>query len=412
MSSSDPVDEFKSIIDEDLPESVDRRRFLMGTVATIGSLGLAGCTGSDSGESGGDGNGDSEQTTEAVDTTEPSTTEAQDNAQQAKPIWRYGWKAEPSYAIGFVAEQRGIWSEHLETPPDVKEGFGSGDAAKRVGSGKESMGMASAFPIVTNFASGAKYQIFGAGKARSQLGLIYNADKINGREDLQGITVVRTDSAPQQLSWPYFRNGLGYSEGDMTVEGASESGAAAQLSQGSIDAVYDTITDWIAIKSKVDMEVGFIPLYTVVPIFGYNLFVNTSFHEEQGTSYMADLMTAYSKAGKWVLLNPEKSVDIMRTEVNTDLQTVSKESLMQELKAGVIAVNTTNAVKENGFGYLDTDVLSKTLEVIADGSDFEAPPIDEIAATEIQEQAELSSFSDSEWQQVVENGKPFTDQFK
>jgi ABC-type nitrate/sulfonate/bicarbonate transport system substrate-binding protein len=160
------------------------------------------------------------------------------------------------------------------------------------------------------------------------------------------------------------------------------------------------------------MEVGFIPLYSVVPIFGYNLFVNTSVYEERGEDYMADLMTAYSQAGKWVLLNPEKSVDIMRNEVNTDLQTVSKDSLMQGLAAGVVAVNATEQVRNNGFGYLDTEVLSQTIEVIADGSDIDAPSVDEIAATGIQEQADLSTFSDSEWQQVLDNGSPFTDQFE
>jgi ABC-type nitrate/sulfonate/bicarbonate transport system substrate-binding protein len=412
MSDDTPMQSFKSAVDDSLPESVDRRRFLAGTVATMGGLGLAGCTGGGgggggsggSGGSGGDGSSGS-----GDDGTQ--TSGGSGGSGGSRPIWRYGWKAEPSYAIGFVAEQEGIWGEHLDTTPDVKEGFGSGDAAKRVGSGQEAMGMASIFPIITNFAEGGTYQVFGAGKARSQLGLIYNAEEIDGRDDLSGITLSRSSSAPQQLSWPYFRDGLGYSEGDMTVQGASESGAAAQLSQGQIDAVYDTITDWTAIRSKVDMEIGFIPLYTVVPIYGYNLFVNTSKVEDMGDGYMADLMTAYSQAGKWVLLNPGEAVDIMRNEVNTDLQTVDRSSQMEGLAAGVIAVNATEDVKENGFGYLDTEVLSQTIEVIADGSDIDAPSVDEIANTEIQEEADLATFSDSEWDQVLENGTPFTDQF-
>lgn len=389
MTNRGLTEEFYSVVVDDLPESINRRKFLMGTVATMGSLGLAGCTGGrDSGESG--------------NTSKSGGT---------GPIWRYGWKAEPSYSVGFVAEQRDTWSAHLDTPPNVKEGFGSGDAAKRVGTGKEAMGMAAGVPVIINFAKGGEYKIYGAGKARSQLGLIYNAERINGRDDLQGITVTRSGSAPQQLSWPFFRDSLGYSKGDMTVKGANEAGAAAQLGQGKIDAVYDTITDWTAIRSKIDTKIGFISLYSVVQIYGYNTFVNTSFLENRGTDYMANLMTAYSKAGKWVMLNPKKAVEIMRQEVNTDLQTVSVDSLLKGLRAGVIAVNTTDVVKKNGFGYLDTDILSKTIEVIGNASELKLPSVDEIAATEIQENAELSSFSDSEWQQVLENGKPFTKQF-
>lgn len=399
MAGDDQTEKFDSKLEEILPESIDRRQFLVGTVATMSGMGLAGCSGDGGGDGGGGGGG-----------TGTPTVQDSFAGEGEQPIWRYGWKAEPSYSIGFVGQQRSVWEDTGITAPNVEEGFGSGDAARRVGTGAEAMGMASTFPIITNFAEGGQYRVYGVGKARSQMGLIYNTEVISGPDDLEGTTITRTNSAPQTLSWPFFRDGHGYSEGDMTVQGASEEGAAAQLAQGNIDAVFDTITDYTAIQGQTEIEVGFMPLWNVAQIFGYPLFVNTSFLEDRGVEYMASLMTGYSEAAKWVLLNPEEAVDIMRQDVNTDLQATNRDSQLNGLAAGVFAVNTTDTTRNEGFGFLDTGVLEQTIEVIEAGTDIDVS-VDELGTTEIQEQAELATFSDDEWSQVLEFAGEFAEFF-
>lgn len=360
-----------------LPEGIDRRTFFKTAVAgTV--VGLAGCTG---------GGGSMERDLDFRIAVDPS----------------------PNYAIAFAAQHQGMWEDQDISPLTVRGGQGSGDTTRRVATNEDSLGLAAVTPQMLGIAQD-DYDIKQCcmTKARAQSGLIYRADLINDPyqpDDLTGKRITAPDTLDEQM-WDIFRQGVGAS--DVEVEYAEGATAASLLDQGDIDAIWDSINDYASLQENLDHELGFAPLYTITPMAGYALIVNGSWVEEidDGVDYVTRVVQGYSEAGKWTLLNPEDAVAMMEEEYQA-ISTQSTESNLAALAAGVAATNLSDGTRENGFGYIDTEVMQNTFDHLATIYDVEAPDVGDVVHQEVVENAELAQFSDSEWAQIEE----FTGEF-
>lgn len=399
----------KRVIDEldgVLPEAINRRTFFkMAVTTTVGSL--AGCIG------GGETN------TTQTSATPTDNSNPGDSGSQHSPadeilnnvVWRSPWKAEPMYAVSYVSQLNGHWTDKKISPPTVRKGFGSGDTAKRIGTGKEALGMGAITPQVAGFAEGYDMEIYGVGTARSIMALIYRKDSMNSGTDLANKTIV-AESALNEQSWPIYTEAVDAPD-SVTLEFAEESGAVALLDGKKADAIWGTVDDFGPTNSQTKAELGMAPLYNHAPIYGNTLIVNKSWLQESNNfEYTRRVLEGYSRAGKWTLLNPVKAVDLMRTDVNQALQTIEKEILIDNMRAGTIATNLTTGVKENGFGYLNEEVLSNSYTHIADILGIKAPTVADTANTDLQNKAELATFSSEEWNQITEWARPYSDLFQ
>lgn len=390
----------------------DRRTFL-GTLATGSVVGIAGCSGGGGDE--GEGDGEGEETTEGgmgeTESGDGGTDLVGEDVGFRLPV-----EPSPNYVIAFVAQKEGFWEDAGITPLTPEGGNGSGDTTRRVATQEDVIGHADVTPQVSGIVE-QDYDIiqFGTSKAMTQSGLIYRTDRISDGFDpdaVAGATITAPDTLDEQ-TWIQFRQGIGAPD-NVTVEYVETSSAASLLQQGEIDGIWDSINDYAAIQDQLDVEIGFAPLFNVEPLAGYFLIVNGSWFEEndQGVEWLTGVLEGYSAAGKWTLLNPESAIETLIEEV-PELGTTEMETNLRALAAGVAATNFNEGVKENGFGYIDPEVQQNTFDTLADLYDLgEAPNASDVTEQNVIEQAELATFSDSEWDQVREFASPYTEFFE
>lgn len=369
--------------DDPLFGSIDRRKFLGATAGTALALGgYAGIGG------------------------------AQDGDPMDKDVgFRIAVDPSPNYAISFAAQHQGFWEDQGITPLEVQGGQGSGDTARRVATGEDPLGLSAVTPQMLGVAQD-DYDILQVGmtKFRAQSGLIYREDRIADPfdpEELTGKRITAPDTLDEQM-WDIFRQGVGAE--DVEVEYAEGATAASMLDQGDIDAIWDSINDYASLSENLDHELGFAPLYTIEPMAGYALIVNGSWVEEteQGEEYVRRVMQGYSQAAKWTLLNPDDAIDMM-IEVVPAIETQPRESNLAALAAGVAATNHDETVGENGFGYIDQEVMQNTFDHLAQIYEVEEVAVEDVLFQEVIEDVELAQFSEEEWNQVDEFAGEYDD---
>lgn len=397
-------------VGEALPDGVDRRRFLQTAVAgTV--LGLAGCSGGGSSEGGGEttaGGGGGEM-------TEGEGTSSEESSLLGSDVgFRLPVEPGPNYVTAFAAQQEGFWEEAGITPLTPEGGNGSGDTSKRIGTGVNKVGHAAATPQVAGLAR-EQFDIlqFGTAKARTQAGLIHRTDKIPDPYDpnaIEGAKIAAADGLDKQM-WELFLSGIGAPD-DITIEYIDTSSAATLLDRGDIHAIWDSINDYAELDYELDIDLGFGSLYPVVSLGGYYMIVNGSWYEENDMAeWTRKLMEGYSAAGHWVLTNREAAMNML-TDVVPELQTLGTEQLLRALAAGVAATNTTDAIKQNGFGYLDPDVQQTTFETISRILDIETPSAQDVRLTEVTDEVELTTFTSSEWSDLQSFAEPYSGFFE
>lgn len=358
-----------------LLDSIDRRTFLGATAGT--ALALGGYAGI----GGAQGDGD---------------------PMQKDVGFRIAVDPGPNYAISFAAQNRGFWEDQGIAPLEVQGGQGSGDTARRVATGEDPLGLSAVTPQMLGVAQD-DYDILQVGmtKFRAQSGLIYRQDSIADPFDpaeLTGKRITAPDTLDEQM-WDIFRQGVGAE--DVEVEYAEGATAASMLDQGDIDAIWDSINDYASLDENLDHELGFAPLYAIEPMAGYALIVNGSWVEEteEGEEYVRRVMQGYSEAAKWTLLNPEDAIDMM-IEVVPAIETQPRESNLAALAAGVAATNHDETVGENGFGYIDQEVMQNTFDHLAEVYDVEEVDVEDVLFQEVVDGVELAQFSEAEWEQI------------
>ena len=382
-------------VDEVLPESVDRRRFLE-TAVTGTMLAIAGCSGT-------------------TDDGGQDTTTTEDVSPIGSDVgFRLPVEPGPNYVTAFAAQQEGFWEKAGITPLTPEGGNGSGDTAKRIATGVNVVGHSAVTPQVAGLARGEFNLLqFGTAKARTQAGLIYRTDKIEDAFDpeaIRGAKIAAADGLDKQM-WELFLSGIGAS--DVPLEYIDTSAAATLLQRGEIHAIWDSINDFAELQHQLDTELSFAPMYNVEPLGGYYMIVNQGWYEnnDHSTEWVTRLMEGYSAAGHWALTNREAAMDML-TEQVPELQTLGTEQLLRALAAGVAATNLTPGVKENGFGYLDPEVQETTFDIISRILGLETPNAEEIRLTEVTDQVELTQFSDDEWSDLESFAEPYASFFE
>lgn len=395
-------------LDGVLPEEIDRRKFLIGATASM-LAGLAGCTGGDSDS---DGNGDGSGTGDGGD-TESTPASSGEQSIIRNVIYRNAYLAEPDYSPSFAAVHEGFWEGRNISPPNVRQGFGSPDTVQRVGtrSRQTQLGNAALGSVVAGVSEGLDVSIFGTHTALPSLLLVWRKDMMDSADDLAGKTVLVDGSYPQQL-WPAYRDTVGVDADDVNVQLVDASVSPALLNQGEGAALLGGGIDKIQIfRDTVEAEIGIEPFYHRMKIIGYPHIVNSGWLDESGNrEYTQKVLGGLSHAGKWVFLNPERAVEMMQTLVNPNLQTTETARLVEQIKAGFIATNLTEATRDQGLCYLDEEATENSITRIGTAlGASNLPSLSEVALIDLNHEADLATFTSSEWSQVEEASQPYAD---
>lgn len=404
-SGDDPeTKRFLRDLDGIIPEEVNRRSFLKASLGTAAGGVLAGCTGQPSG-------GEPETVVKTVvkegekETVVKTVVKGEDKIIRSA-IWRSAWKNEPSYTVAHAGEQNGFWADEDISPPSVKAGFGSGDTVKRVGTGKATTGMADIVSVLPGLDSGLDASIIGTAKARNMWLLGWNKEKMDGPYDVDDNTRIANGGHVGRLMFPIYKESTDMPD-DFEAQVMSIDTTIPLFIKGEISGSFTLFHHWAKMKARADFEVGGDPLYNYLPLNGFNVLVNNAFINESGENleFITRVLEGYSQAGKWTMLNPEKAIDMMIQEVNPTLQTVDREILLSALKAGVIAPNFTDGIKNNGFAWLNEETLQESIDTYGKKENLDlqnVSSVDDVVDWRPQENAELATFSNDEWNQIQE----------
>lgn len=359
-----------------LPGEIDRRRFLGATAVAIGAT-FTGYLGQDDGGEG---------------------------VINRNVTWRQPWAPEPTWAIAYVAEQDGYWNDAGITPPSVREGFGSPDTSRRVGTGEEEIGQAEMGSCINGIVEGQDLRFFAISKPRSLLGFIYRQDRIEGVSDLAGSQVGLASPFAEE-TWPLFVD-LAEIDGDeVSADYVEEDAAPGQLAEGNLDAIWGALDLLGTYRSQMpeDVELGVVPLNNYSTVFGYPLIVNGAWLEddEENVEYLTRVLEGYSAATKWCLLNPEETIDFMIDDINPELGIQERETLTDQMQWNV-TISVNEETREEGLGWFSEEGLQSTLDSLSvAAADPEAvPEASEIMVRDPVENAELATLDDDEWEEV------------
>lgn len=382
-------------IDGILPESVDRRKFLAATAGTVAAGLFAGC--------GGDGGGDGTTT----------TTPSGPGSIIKNVTWRQPWKPEPTWGIAWIAEEEGYWTDQNISSPTVREGFGSPDTARRIGTGSNAMGHADIGASISGIAQGYDMNVFAVTRERSLLGLIYREDRLDAPDDLAGKNIGLASPFAEE-TWPVYPEATGADTTDTTAEFVSEDIAPGLLGEGDRDAIWGAMDLYGRYRDAVPESVGLgvAALNNYLTVYGYPAFVNATWvQESDNMEYLTRVLTGYSQAAKWCLLNPDESIDILVESVNESLGAQERSALEEQFQVLTAFCVSEETATGDGIGYFSEEGLQNTLDAVASLADDpgSVPSASEMMLTEPLENAELATLSSSEYGQLVDYAGQFGD---
>lgn len=383
-------------LDGVLPGSIDRRKFMYGSLSTIGTMMLAGCTGG-GGNGNGSGNGGSGGTT----FTTP-------------------WKQEPSWGAAHVAEGQGYWEDEGVSNIDGREGNGSDTESQQIGIGNKEMGIASLATAIgvmpaTEDTEELDMTIVGMARGRPLLSLVWRTDEVEDRSDIAGKTVLQA-SGFAATTWEVYPSLVGVDPSEVSAEEGAEEVAPARLANNEVQAVWGSIDLFPAYEAETDVELGVEPLTGFGPFYGFPIWVNGSWYEdrEDSVEFVSNVLTGYFKALKWSLLNQDEYLNYLQEEVNTNLQTWEEDELVGQHSV-LAAQAVTLDMKDEGLGYFTADGVEFSVDNVApalvDNPD-DLPSTEELYDLEPWEQAEKVTFSDDEWDQLAETAGQYWDIFE
>ncbi len=371
---------------EALPNSVSRRSFIAATVSAS-VAGLAGCTG-DTGDTAGEAGGDDS------DLLSRDTT------------WTADWTIGSNNIATILAHHEGFLEEHGVSITEAVRGQGSGNTTRLVGTGDQNtrLGKANVIPVLNGIDSGQDVKIFATDRPRSALGLIYRPDRIDDPASYSGKRVGVAPSLEDTYALYEVVNGMG-ADGDLAndLDTIEESAHPAVLSNGDVDAIWHTTDTYAEYIPQVSAEIVFEPLFKYEPVIEDVLITNGEWlAADDNLEFVARCLTAHSHAAKWIMLNPEEAVDILQQELNPDLQIVDRDTLVVALKTGFMALALMDEVKTVGHNFMDESLMTDTATVIEDTYGIELPPYEEYVALEVQQEADLATYSDDEWNEIID----------
>jgi hypothetical protein len=405
-------------LDNTLPGSIDRRKFMTGSLGTLGAMMLAGCSGNGGGGGGDGGSGDGGSDGSSGDGgSDGGSSDGSDGGStpsgfmdETQAVFTTPWKKEPSWGHAHVAEGRGYWEDAGVPNIDGTRGNGSDTESQNIGVGNKPMGIASmttalsVYPETEN-TEALDMSMVGLARGRPLLSLIWRKDMMEDRGDIAGKNILAA-SGFAAATIQVYPNLVGVDQSEVNLQEGTEEVAAPRLANGEVAAVWGSIDLLPVYQEEVDAELGVTPLTAFGGFPGFPIWVNNSWYEnkESAPEFMGQVMTGYFKAMKWGLLNQSEYLDYLRNEVNPNLQTWTEDELTGQHSVNCAQAVTLN-MKNEGLGYYTEDGVANVLQnagpALVDNPDA-LPSASELIIPEPWENTEKVTFTDDEWSQLAE----------
>jgi len=285
------------------------------------------------------------------------------------------WKWEGPAAPLLLALEKGYYSD-LDLSVSMDTGSGSLDAIPKVATGTYQLGAADINSLI-------KFRDQNPDLPVTAIFMIYNAPPfaIVGRKslgvsepkDLEGKTLGAPAPDGAYAQWNAFVSANDIDASAVTIENVGFPVREPMLAQGSVDAITGfSFSSFINLKSnqvpEEDISVMLMADYGL-KLYGNAIIVNPDFASENPDAVKA-FLEATMKGFQDTFADPAAAVKYVVQYNDVAREPVELERLEMAIGQNMI----TDEVRSNGFGDVDMDRLTASMDQIAETYEFEAKP--------------------------------------
>ena len=280
-------------------------------------------------------------------------------AAQDKMQLQLNWFHLADHSPIYLAMKKGYYKEE-NIDLTVLRGSGSADSAKKVDLGQADVGISDAPTVLTAISKGANLKMVAVvfDKAGNNVFFKKSAN-IKTPKDLVGRKIAVPPADSHRVLWPAFASLNGIDPNAVTLVNVKPEGKQAIVAAGEVDGSFDLYTSY-AIWEKVlgKGEVGNLLWADFgLPIYGHTYFVNNDLIKKN-PKLIEKFLRATHKGWRDAKADPKAAIDAM-TEAVPGLDGPTLLATMPQ----ILDLCVTERSTKNGLGWIETDLMQKTMDI-------------------------------------------------
>jgi NitT/TauT family transport system substrate-binding protein len=278
---------------------------------------------------------------------------------QEKMQLQLNWFQLADHAPVYLAMKKGYFKEEgIELT--VLRGSGSADSAKKIDLGQADVGISDAPTVLTAISKGANLKMVAVvfDKAGNNVFFKKSAN-IKTPKDLVGKKIAVPPADSHRVLWPAFASLNGIDPNSVTLVNVKPEGKQAIVAAGEVDGSFDLYTSY-AIWEKVlgKGEVGNLLWANFgLPIYGHTYFVNNELIKKN-PKLIETFLRATHKGWRDAKADPKAAIDAMVEQVPG----LDGPTLLATMPQ-IVDLCVTERSAKNGLGWIETDLMQKTMDI-------------------------------------------------
>ena len=278
---------------------------------------------------------------------------------QEKMQLQLNWFQLADHSPIYLALKKGYYKEE-GIDLTVLRGSGSADSAKKIDLGQADVGISDAPTVLTAISKGANLKMVAVvfDKAGNNVFFKKSAN-IKSPKDLVGKKIAVPPADSHRVLWPAFANLNGIDPNSVTLVNVKPEGKQAIVAAGEVDGSFDLYTSY-AIWEKVlgKGEVGNLLWANFgLPIYGHTYFVNNELIKKN-PKLIEKFLRATHKGWRDAKADPKGAIDAMVEQVPG----LDGPTLLATMPQ-IVDLCVTERSAKNGLGWIETDLMQKTMDI-------------------------------------------------
>ena len=278
---------------------------------------------------------------------------------QDKMTLQLNWFHLADHAPIYMALKKGYFAEE-KIDLTVVRGAGSADSAKKIDLKQADIGISDAPTIITAISKGADLKIVAVVFDKAGNNVFFKKSAgINKPSDLIGKKIAAPPADSHRVLWPAFAAINNIPADKVTMVNVKPEGKQAIVAAGEVDASFDLYTSY-AIWEKVlgKGQVGNLLWADYgLPIYGHTYFVNTE-TIAKNPKLIERFLRAVHKGWRDTQVAPAEAIDAMAAAVPG----LDRDTLLATMPQ-ILDLCVTDRSRKNGIGWIEPELMAKTLEI-------------------------------------------------
>ena len=278
---------------------------------------------------------------------------------QDKMTLQLNWFHLADHAPIYMALKKGYFAEE-KIDLTVVRGAGSADSAKKIDLKQADIGISDAPTIITAISKGADLKIVAVVFDKAGNNVFFKKSAgISKPSDLIGKKIAAPPADSHRVLWPAFAAINNIPADKVTMVNVKPEGKQAIVAAGEVDASFDLYTSY-AIWEKVlgKGQVGNLLWADYgLPIYGHTYFVNTE-TITRNPKLIERFLRAVHKGWRDTQVAPAEAIDAMAAAVPG----LDRDTLLATMPQ-ILDLCITDRSRKNGIGWIEPELMAKTLEI-------------------------------------------------